>query len=934
MNARLSRAAAHPASAPHARPHKLQRKCACGATATNGETCEACKAKRVQTKLAVGATDDPLEREADRIAEQVTDASGPGAPGAAPPGVQRAANDASAHAGGQSSPASVERALAGAGQPLEPAVRRDMEQRFGHDFFDVRVHADADAHRSAHDVNALAYTAGRHIVFAAHRYAPGTHEGRRLLAHELAHVVQQRAATPVVRAAPKGKGGGKPPKAAVPQVCGRDSRKVKDNWITKVNVDVGSNQLSIEWNDPAKEPALSKSNGGKHDISPGAGKCCVDCNDEKTSQTSGSLCTPKGDTWKVFDTGCALAGHPSAKNPSYFQRSGIAIHSGNTSSPPQSHGCSRTSVGISELIHDNVVVKKTDIAVSGTWAGTRCYMTESTDTLSNRKDVCDGTSVKKEQKPKKKKKAGAPARKAALEPGDGAAPDLLAGGPEPDDDAPEPASALDGDGPGPNNEPASEEAADTPELADAAPDADQPANEDGSAPAVQAKLAVGSVDDPLEREADRIADRVIASSAPDAASDAAGDAPVSDAPVSVQRASGNGTGAIRSAPPSVGRALASGGRPLEPAVRRDMERGFGHGFLDVRVHDDAHAHRSARDVGAQAYTSGRHVVFAAGRYAPGTRAGRHLIAHELAHVLQQRNSGSPVVRRSLDGCADLLRAPSVSAVPGSAVHRALAAHFSTTVAGARGVAIPGASAAPLRSQALCGGDDKIIDPQITGGASGTGFPDLARQTPAGVLQVAEIKPAHVNCLVDGEEQELRYIDQGNARDPQQTAWRAAQGIRVVTPMPESAYSPPQMTLSVPGVTVELRTAWCTAGLLAYSLRTSGQPVPVPVPQVRRDTERERLRVSVPSPVAVGAGAVAVGVAAVAGRALWPHFWRVVATRFALRGALAAALSAADGPLPFGELISLGMAIVTVVQIVNDWNDIWRDADRLAAGEAT
>jgi hypothetical protein len=77
------------------------------------------------------------------------------------------------------------------GQPLDAATRDFFEPRFGHDFSAVRVHADASAARSARDLNAYAYTVGHDIVFAEGRFAPRTPEGRRLIAHELAHVVQQ-----------------------------------------------------------------------------------------------------------------------------------------------------------------------------------------------------------------------------------------------------------------------------------------------------------------------------------------------------------------------------------------------------------------------------------------------------------------------------------------------------------------------------------------------------------------------------------------------------------------------------------------------------------------------------------------------------------------------------------------------------------------------
>jgi Domain of unknown function (DUF4157) len=80
------------------------------------------------------------------------------------------------------------------GRPLEPAVRRGYEAYFGHDLSRVRVHADAVAAESAEALGADAYTVGPHVVFGAGQYAPDTQAGRRVLAHELAHVVQQRAA--------------------------------------------------------------------------------------------------------------------------------------------------------------------------------------------------------------------------------------------------------------------------------------------------------------------------------------------------------------------------------------------------------------------------------------------------------------------------------------------------------------------------------------------------------------------------------------------------------------------------------------------------------------------------------------------------------------------------------------------------------------------
>ena len=88
-------------------------------------------------------------------------------------------------------PPIVHEVLRSPGQPLDPVTRAFMEPRFGHDFSRVRVHSGAVAEQSARDVNANAYTVGHDIVFECRLVSPGTHEGRRLIAHELTHVVQQ-----------------------------------------------------------------------------------------------------------------------------------------------------------------------------------------------------------------------------------------------------------------------------------------------------------------------------------------------------------------------------------------------------------------------------------------------------------------------------------------------------------------------------------------------------------------------------------------------------------------------------------------------------------------------------------------------------------------------------------------------------------------------
>jgi hypothetical protein len=146
----------------------------------------------VQAKAAVSSPGDIYEQEADRVAEQVMRMPESQQPG---PEQERTQTKpiGSGDLGHIEVPPIVHEVLSSPGQPLDAATRAFFEPRLGHDFGGVRVHTGAVAEQSAQDVNAHAYAVGHDIVFGAGRYAPGTHEGRRLLAHELTHVVQQGA---------------------------------------------------------------------------------------------------------------------------------------------------------------------------------------------------------------------------------------------------------------------------------------------------------------------------------------------------------------------------------------------------------------------------------------------------------------------------------------------------------------------------------------------------------------------------------------------------------------------------------------------------------------------------------------------------------------------------------------------------------------------
>lgn len=180
-----------------ASPLRIQRKCSCNNNARNSEGCESCKRKKLQRRALSGSEYGSHEWEADQAAARVLMQAEQ--PGYAPP---RITPVSATRESSDSIPASVEQTLARSGEPLEAGARAFMERGFGADFSSVRVHRDRQAQQSARDVDARAYTAGSHIVFGESQYAPGDQSGRLLLAHELAHTLQQGAsqAMPVQRA--------------------------------------------------------------------------------------------------------------------------------------------------------------------------------------------------------------------------------------------------------------------------------------------------------------------------------------------------------------------------------------------------------------------------------------------------------------------------------------------------------------------------------------------------------------------------------------------------------------------------------------------------------------------------------------------------------------------------------------------------------------
>ena len=171
------------------------------------------------------------------------------------------------------------------------------------------------------------------------------------------------------------------------------------------------------------------------------------------------------------------------------------------------------------------------------------------------------------------------------------------------------------------------------------------ARSDVSPPAKAPRLTLGPGRDEAELDADRAARAAVSESSrattiePPRASSASAPPTAPDAP------------------PSVHAALKTPAQPLEGTTRSFMERRFGHRFSDVRVHDGPEAASSASDIRASAYTVGKDIVFAGGRYAPSTGPGRRLLAHELAHVVQNSGIAQPSVVRRQPAAAASTAAP-------------------------------------------------------------------------------------------------------------------------------------------------------------------------------------------------------------------------------------------------------------------------------------
>lgn len=448
----------------------LQRKCACGGTPGPTGECEACRKKKLQRRPRNLPAPSSINHQPSTASEV---------------------------------PPIVHDVLRSPGQPLDEETRTFMERRFGHDFSHVRVHADSRAGFSTRAVNALAYTVGHNIVFQPDFYKPESAEGKRLLAHELTHVLQQGGGTARVQRADSETGKpieamsvGRPMLSRIdppyPGVIGRCRAMGVPCPAPHFHHGTVCRLVSCSRAATANLPFA---------ISPGV--CIYQCLD-------GQVCS------------CVLLGSAT---------SAICVLT----------LCDRAAQAANEPDYESLVARA--VAAAQQQFGNR---------------------------------SGSPA-----------------------DDRRQSTAIM------------------------------------------QSKLEVGGSGDIYEQEAEAVADKVMRMPAPTlqqtCAPCAAGGPPC-------PKCQDEGKGLVqRKAEPTSGTASISdgflhdlgSGPPLDPAARAFFEPRFRHNFSRVRVHTDAKSAESARAVNALAYTVGWDVVFGGGQYSPQGGSGRHLLAHELAHVVQQ-----------------------------------------------------------------------------------------------------------------------------------------------------------------------------------------------------------------------------------------------------------------------------------------------------------
>jgi len=234
------------------------------------------------------------------------------------------------------------------GYPLTKDVRNFMEPRFGYEFGNVHIHTDTASVQSAQKLKARAYTVGKNIYFNQGQYTPDSHEGRKLLAHELTHVIQQSNSSNLSRKTLQRKGcsAGSCPQGKQKKVirddCAASEPKDKDLFITSLTVSLSSQTVEVAWSNGTKETWPCSPNP---DVTPTGGDIVgVKCSIKHTNKKKDGMAWFTG----FQSENLRIGFHDS-------QRVGKGIHS---------HGCVRVCCDKAEIINKNSWSGKTTIQVN------------------------------------------------------------------------------------------------------------------------------------------------------------------------------------------------------------------------------------------------------------------------------------------------------------------------------------------------------------------------------------------------------------------------------------------------------------------------------------------------------------------------------------------------------------------------------------------
>lgn len=475
----------------------LQRACDCGQHTIGGAECEECKKKGKNT----------LQRRAD----------GFGGPPMAP--------------------SIVRDVLASPGQPLDDETRAFFEPRFGQDFSRVRVHRDAKAAESARAVDALAYTVGNNLVFGAGRYTPSTVGGKKLLAHELTHVVQQH----------------------------------QDTASLQCRLEVGAHD---HFEDEAERIAEGVASGAEQSSGNGTG-------------FSSSHPGP------VLQRATAESAPAIAENPAASSRTAMPLLVEDDARDLKA-GQMRKSEFLAKLQISVCSAADEELKAVGRTTQTCPYLARWMKHLAGKDSRFVERALRKY--------------------------------------APDSAGATKA--------------------------------EDYIAPVttrVRHGVARWAKTGEITEVPDELRGQLLAASVVGAM-----ESVVSGIGTAIGRAASAIAGGMRKAASAIGKVFtkerAGGtrevdsaeeiqsrlgqGRPLETSVRARMETAFEDDFSYVRVHDDQHSSALSSRLNARAFAIGDDVAFGHGEYQPGTPIGDALIAHELAHVIQQRTDTGAIAQKA------------------------------------------------------------------------------------------------------------------------------------------------------------------------------------------------------------------------------------------------------------------------------------------------